>query len=84
MRMNLRIEKLEQQVNPDEEIKMMLVVEGDMPKDWLNPYQDEVDLQIEEITKELGHKPRIVVVWQPGLIEKGGKPIVTVVDDERR
>ena len=78
MRMNHRIEKLEQQVNPNEETIIITIVHEGMPKDWIDSCRDEVNRQIEEITEELGHKLEIVVVDLKECYETGEKPIIKV------
>ena len=80
MRMNHRIEKLEQQVNPNEETILITIVHDDMPKDYFDPYRDDVNRQIEEITEELGHRPEIVVLNLIECYKTGEKPTVRKTD----
>jgi len=57
-----RIENLEQVLNPEETtITIIINVEG-MPKNWQDEHREHIDRRIQEITDELGHKPKIVVV----------------------
>lgn len=82
MTVKRRIENLERLMMPDETVIIISVTYDGMPNDWLEPHRDEVDQQIDQITKELGHRPKIVVVW-PSEPYQGKTPRVTIMDDGR-